>query len=196
LAHEALTKAGAKSAQDFGKVTENADYIWGTSIELGKVMGGDVLQFKDYKCDHSIEDEITVSFGKDDAITYYSVENSPLPFDHPHHTAVAGSVPAGGKLTVWDQNIDRGKGLEKIVRSRQLYLRSQPKKTAKSTSRITINRAWGDVVKKSTGSDRSTHAAIDQFVKKHNGQTENASVVTTTEVKVSGQIKAYRAVPK
>ena len=197
LAHEALTKAGAKSAQDFGKVTKDADYIWGTSVELGKVLGGDILQFRNYKCDHSIEDEITITFGKNDSFTYFLFDRSPLPFEHPHHTAVAGSPVASGKLTVWDQNIDRGKGkLEKIVRSRELYIRAQPKKTAKSTKRITINRAWGDVAKKSSGSDRSAHAAIDQIVKKYNGKIFNASVVTTTEVKVSGQIKAYRAVKK
>ncbi len=48
LVDRELKKVGAKSAEDFGTVTETADYVWGTEVPLSDVKPGDVLQFRDH----------------------------------------------------------------------------------------------------------------------------------------------------
>jgi hypothetical protein len=48
LADEALRNAGGRSAADFGRRTEDGDYIWGTAVSLSDVRPGDILQFRDY----------------------------------------------------------------------------------------------------------------------------------------------------
>ena len=38
----------AKSAADYGKVSRNADYTWGTAVTLSDLKPGDVIQFRNY----------------------------------------------------------------------------------------------------------------------------------------------------
>src|SRR5215510_5626926 len=49
LVNQALRNAGAHSADHFGQVTPDADYVWGTSIALADVRPGDVIQFRNYR---------------------------------------------------------------------------------------------------------------------------------------------------
>src|SRR3978361_1950516 len=48
LADRALRAARAKSAADYGSITPDADYTWGTTVSLGALQPGDVIQFRDY----------------------------------------------------------------------------------------------------------------------------------------------------
>ena len=49
LANAALAQANAKSAPDYGKITPDADYVWGDPVELAAVREGDILQFRNHK---------------------------------------------------------------------------------------------------------------------------------------------------
>ena len=57
LADHALSSAGARSAADFGTVTQDADYVWGTSISLADLQPGDIIQLRDYRYDREITTE-------------------------------------------------------------------------------------------------------------------------------------------
>src|SRR5882757_5280947 len=48
LVDRALRGADAKSAADYGRVTPNADYQWGSSVTLADLQPGDLIQFRDY----------------------------------------------------------------------------------------------------------------------------------------------------
>src|SRR5690606_12535928 len=47
LADRALRAAGAKSAADYGRITRDADSVWGTAVSLGDLRPGDIIQFRD-----------------------------------------------------------------------------------------------------------------------------------------------------
>src|SRR5262245_12035102 len=47
FADRALTTSGARSAADYGTVTPNADYVWGSAVSLGNLQAGDVIQMRD-----------------------------------------------------------------------------------------------------------------------------------------------------
>lgn len=55
LADQALRNAGAKSAANFGTVVPEADYVWGTQVNLSDVWPGDIIQLRDYRYDREIE---------------------------------------------------------------------------------------------------------------------------------------------
>ena len=48
LVDGALRGAHAQSAADYGTVTPDADYTWGTPVSLTDLQPGDVIQFRDY----------------------------------------------------------------------------------------------------------------------------------------------------
>lgn len=84
LVDEALKAVGCKSAEDFGTVSENADYVWGNRVALSQVKPGDVLQFRDHY--------VTVK-----RVTGYHRD---------HHTAVVVAVNPDGSVAVVEQNFD------------------------------------------------------------------------------------------
>ena len=195
--HQALKKAGAKSAADYGTVTATADYVWGNGVTIEKTLSGDIIQFRDYSGDVTHEKAISITFSGGEQLTYYHMMPDAQVISYKYHTSVASTAINQGSLNVLEQNVDRtGNGVkEKIVRSRPVYLKSRPSKTTKSTERITINRSWGDGIKKDmTRAD--SKKAIDDLVKKYQGKTVNASAVTTFKVAVSGSISVYRAQAK
>jgi hypothetical protein len=93
LADRALRNAGAKSAADFGSVADDADYVWGTAVSLSDVRPGDIIQFRDYRYDRTVE---TSTREDTDFQT------------RPHHTAIVERVDGGGALTVLEQNAPEG----------------------------------------------------------------------------------------
>jgi hypothetical protein len=97
LADRALRSAEAKSARDYGSVSPDADYIWGTSVTLTDLRPGDVIQFRDYRYDREIVTETSTE------IT--TREDSQM---RPHHTAIVQSVDGNGAVTVWEQNSPDG----------------------------------------------------------------------------------------
>jgi len=99
LAHQALRASGARSAPDYGEITDDADYVWGESVELSDVRAGDVIQFRDY----------SFRITRDDGS--WSEE------ERPHHTAIVASVGENGAIEVYEQNVPQGHR----VRRSQLY---------------------------------------------------------------------------
>lgn len=197
LADYALKDAGAKSASDFGEVNADTDYVWGTSVGVDKTQAGDVIQFRNYKSEVAVDDAITIAFpdackSPVASLEYFEGRTDTIEYDH--HTAVAENAISQGSVSVLEQNVDRnGNGVkEKIVRAREIVLKSRPQKSSRSTRRITINRAWGERIKKyyKTPSEKKL---IDEIVKSCNNRTVDAKVATTSKTTVTGRIWVYRA---
>ncbi len=93
LADQALRSAGAKSAADFGTVTPNADYVWGSAVSLDDARAGDIIQFRNYRYDRTIET---------DAGTDTDFQ------ERPHHTAIVEKRDGDGAATVLEQNAPDG----------------------------------------------------------------------------------------
>ena len=54
-ADNALRNANARSAADYGTVTPDADYQWGTPVNQSDLRTGDIIQFRNYRYDREIE---------------------------------------------------------------------------------------------------------------------------------------------
>jgi hypothetical protein len=120
LADRALRNAGARSAADFGRVTDDADYVWGTSVALADVRSGDIIQLRDYHYHWRID-------GADGA--FREEEGG-----RPHHTVVVERVEANGALTVLEQNV---KGSP--VGRKRLYFASGSFTSGSETTTVTIS---------------------------------------------------------
>ena len=122
-----LAGSGAKTAHDFGKVTHNANYEWGTPIQLSDVKPGDILQFRNH--------EITIVTQKT------TVRTSPKSKEiggavtdtksRGHHSAVVLSNDGNGVLTVAEQHVKDPvtKKLSHTIRQNTLYTQDVPAKT-------------------------------------------------------------------
>jgi hypothetical protein len=124
LTDRALRNAGARSAADFGQVTPNADYVWGTPVTLANLQPGDVIQFRDYEFTKR-----TVIERDDETVTRDEAG------DRPHHTAIVESVGGNGVVTVLEQNAPEGSG----VGRHELYFRSGTTTSGNSTTTISIS---------------------------------------------------------
>ncbi len=124
LADKALRNAGASTAEDFGQVTPDADYIWGTAITLDELKPGDIIQFRDYRYDSHAETELP------NGATQIDDEFN----TRPHHTAVVEHVDGDGAVTVLEQNAPEG---SKVHRT-QLFFLSTVLKSGRKVSRITV----------------------------------------------------------
>jgi hypothetical protein len=98
LADDALKKAGAKSAADFGKVTDDADYVWGTAVKLSDVKPGDFIQFRNYSYERKTRTD------NPDGSWSESEDKK----GRPHHTAIVEQVNGDGSLVVLEQNAPKG----------------------------------------------------------------------------------------
>ncbi|MCK8493203.1 hypothetical protein M0L20_15150 [Spirosoma sp. RP8] len=107
LAEEALKYAGAKTSNDImgsKNVTANADYRWGTPIQVMDVEPGDIIQFRNYTT------KVTSDTG-------WQTQS------RPHHTAIVAAVypVIGAKVVaVYEQNVANNR----TVQINTLYLSS------------------------------------------------------------------------
>jgi hypothetical protein len=97
LADRALRAAGARSAADYGTVTPDADYVWGTQVSLSEFRPGDVIQFRDYACTLQV-----VTQDEGGTTTEEVVQ------ERPHHTAIVEGTGDDGAVTVLEQNSPEG----------------------------------------------------------------------------------------
>jgi hypothetical protein len=104
LADRALTRAGARTAADYGTVSPQADYVWGTSVALGDVQAGDVIQMRDYRFDRDVVVENPDGSGSTDS----DFE------ERPHHTVIVETVGTNGAITVLEQNAPVGSAVRRI----------------------------------------------------------------------------------
>jgi hypothetical protein len=123
LVDRALRGADAKTARDFGTVTADADYVWGTSVALAELQPGDVIQFRDYTYER-----VDVTRDSSGTTTDEHAE------DRPHHTAIVESVDGDGAVTVWEQNAPAGSA----VRRTQLFFTTTSSTHGNRTTRITV----------------------------------------------------------
>jgi hypothetical protein len=98
LADRALSGAGARSASDYGSVSPNADFVWGTTVNLADLQPGDVIQFRDYRYDREVSTSNADGSGSSD--TDFQ--------ERPHHTAIVETVDGNGAVTVLEQNAPEG----------------------------------------------------------------------------------------
>ena len=120
LADQALRAAGARSAADYGTVTADADYQWGSPVDLLLVQAGDVLQFRDYAVTITVAVTATKTFS--DGSTEVSEDTSTESYSRPHHTAIVSARQTGGRLQVLEQNAPPRGGTtpQRVVRSNDL----------------------------------------------------------------------------
>jgi hypothetical protein len=123
LADQALRGAGAFSAADFGQITDNADYIWGTQIQLVALQPGDIIQFRGYKYDQ----KVTVEDANGSKWHTHTEERS-------HHTAVVETVDGDGAATVLEQNAPPGS----TVHRTKLYFKSLNVTHGTTTTEVTV----------------------------------------------------------
>jgi hypothetical protein len=124
LVNRALNAASARVAADYGPVSPDADYVWGSSVTLSELQPGDVIQFRDYTFRR-------VDVTDDDSGT----TTDELEGERPHHTAIVRSIDGGGAVTVWEQNAPEGSP----VRRTQLYFTSGTTTSGNRTTRITVS---------------------------------------------------------
>jgi hypothetical protein len=129
LADRALRTAGARSAADYGQVTPDVDYVWGTSVQLGTVQPGDVIQFRNYRYDREVETR-----RPDGSITTETEFQ-----ERPHHTAIVEQVGAGGEITVLEQNSPVGTG---VTRSRLFFSGSRQTGGGRTTTISVSGTVW------------------------------------------------------
>jgi len=129
LADGALRNAGARTAEDYGTVAPDLDYVWGSSVSLADLQPGDVVQFRDYRFDREVETR-----NADGSFTTTSDVQ-----ERPHHTAIVERVDGGGAVTVLEQNSPDG---SPVTRS-QLFFSGGTRRSGNRTTTITVQgRFW------------------------------------------------------
>jgi hypothetical protein len=123
LADRALRHADARSARDYGAISPDADYVWGTSVTLAELRPGDVIQFRDYGYDREIVIERS-----GETITR---QDSQM---RPHHTAIVQSVDGHGAVTVVEQNSPDGSPVSRT----QLFFTSGTIRSGNQTTTISV----------------------------------------------------------
>lgn len=125
LADLALRGAGAKSAADFGSISDDADYIWGSDTALSAVQPGDIIQFRNYKYVR----KITVDNERETRETESEQ-------GRPHHTGIVKTVESDGKITIWEQNVPTGTG---SVRTFELFFKNSETTVGDTTTKVTVS---------------------------------------------------------
>lgn len=123
LADDALKKAGAKSAPDFGTITDTADYKWGTPVsDLKLVLPGDILQFRDHEV--TITTDTTTTETYPDGASKWATDSQTRVAKRGHHTAVISATDGAGVFTVVEQHVmdPSTKRLSTVVRKNTLHV--------------------------------------------------------------------------
>jgi hypothetical protein len=192
LADNAIKSIGAKSAGAYGEIKPDADYVWGTEVAIGATSPGDILQYKDYVVDITLDMTYSVNFPDGSGVDYGDIDKTKS-YKRPHHTAIATTGVVDNQVRVIEQNVERAGSAtkEKKVDYGSNYTTAPADSTVDSEVSITVSPEWG---KKAKGgyNDAARNAQIDGIVAKYNGQSFTAKLSTTTIIAVSGTIKAYR----
>jgi hypothetical protein len=103
LPDRALKKAGARSASDYGKITADADYVWGTEVALAKAESGDILQFRNHEVTVK-----TVTVAKEtnrDGSSTTRTTTRTHTYTRGHHTAIVKDNLGGGVFRIYEQHV-------------------------------------------------------------------------------------------
>jgi hypothetical protein len=126
LVDRALRNAGARSAADYGEITPDADYVWGTAVNLSELRPGDVIQFREYEYTR------TVVTSTDQGESSETEEGG-----RPHHTAIVESVD-GSAVTVLEQNAPDGAP----VTRKRLYFADSTTEVGDTTTTVDVSGTW------------------------------------------------------
>jgi len=129
LADRALRNAGARSARNYGDVSPNVDYVWGTPVNLSDLRAGDVIQFRDYRFDREV-----VTHNADGSTTTINDFQ-----ERPHHTAIVESVGSNGAVTVLEQNSPDG---SPVVRNQLFFSNGTREGGGQSTTIAVQGTFW------------------------------------------------------
>jgi hypothetical protein len=124
FADRALSGSGARSASDYGDVTPDADYVWGSSVSLANLQPGDVIQMRGYRYDR----EVSVNNPDGSGSTDTDFQ------ERPHHTVIVESVDGNGAVTVLEQNAPPGSA----VRRSQLFFTGGTTTAGRRTTTIRV----------------------------------------------------------
>jgi len=124
LVDTALRGAKAKSAADYGKISRDADYVWGTPVSLSSLQPGDVIQFRNYSFDKTVVTKTDKSTTTEEAGG-----------DRPHHTAIVESVGDDGAVTVLEQNVPVGSSGTRTV----LYFKDSKTTSGQTTTTVKVH---------------------------------------------------------
>lgn len=98
LADQALRAAGAATAENFGQVRPNTNYVWSSqTVTAGAARPGDIVQLRNF----SIRQDVA----RPDGSSSWQTES------RPHHTGIVVSSRTEGGivfLTILEQNVDIG----------------------------------------------------------------------------------------
>ena len=124
LANDALKNAGGKDAAANGKVTEDADYVWGNPVKQSDVKVGDFIQFRNYQYTRTVRtDNPDGSWSEKDEKK-----------GRPHHTAIVEQVNGDGSLVVLEQNAPKGDPVARTT----LYFKSGTTESGNTKTTITV----------------------------------------------------------
>jgi len=131
LVDQALRAAGARSAADYGSVTGDANYVWGTPTELGDLQPGDVIQFRNYRCTWSWATE---------EFNGRVPNGEPETEERLHHTAIVQQVSEDGGVWVLEQNSPDGAPVREI----KLYFASTTLTSGRdiTTIEVEVEQVW------------------------------------------------------
>ena len=124
LVDGALSNAGAKSAADFGSVAPDVDYVWGTRVSLSDVRSGDIIQFRDYRYDRTV-----------DTATRTDTDFQ----ERPHHTAIVERVDGQGAITVLEQNAPEGSA---VLRTQLFFSNTSTSSGGRTTTLSVQGSFW------------------------------------------------------
>lgn len=135
LADHALKKAGAKSANAYGEITDDADYVWGKEIPVATAQAGDILQFRNHSITVTTE-TVTRDTASNGAWTERD-HTTKQPYSRGHHTAIVKRNLGGGRLQIYEQHV---KPLGSVVQEHTLWTASsvqppQQKRVVKHTAK-------------------------------------------------------------
>jgi hypothetical protein len=167
LADQALKDAGAKSAADYGKVTADADYVWGTETSKALVQAGDIVQFRNYKFEITTKTKTTKTYKGHPKYKDQSTDGEEWQTqsqERPHHTAIVSSKDSASQWTILEQNI-APMGSDTPVKQVQLNELHTADSTKTTKTESTVIEDGGPV---------------------------KVTVETTVTIKVTGTVKVYR----
>jgi hypothetical protein len=131
LPYHALVNAGAKSAPDYGKITDHANYVWGKEVNLLKAQPGDILQFRDHKI--IIVTTIKTKRTYRDGSGQEEEEIQKRSYRRGHHCAIVSSNDSKGVFTIFEQHV-RPPGQKHVsnkVQRNKIYVAGMTKKHPK-----------------------------------------------------------------
>lgn len=107
LVEDAVVGAGGRSSRGLTpRFSATSSYVWGTSVAVGSLQAGDVLQFSGYSWTRTTVTDITNADGSGSTDESTATEGRGIP----QHSAMVVRVISTGVVEVIEQNIPRNTG--------------------------------------------------------------------------------------